>query len=230
MYDKLLKPRKSFRITLYIYIYIYIYISVTLSSKRFNIKKFYIVITCNLCVLYESWKTANFPLFNIKVFNVSFWLLKTIYVHLLVCCLNKLQNARCNDEESKRLDFITKVESFYCAVQTDSLYNANEFRLWMVKSKCWNYWHCTLLLLLIRVCWPVPVWQLSFVKANLFIICLTVQLGIQIRVFGYIALTCCTERSPAVLPRHRFFLVSLWLKANAEMVAKIPNCHYMLLM
>ena len=31
-------------------------------------------------------------------------------------------------------------------------------------------------------------------------------------------------------PRHRFFLVSLCLKANAEMVPKIPSCHYMLLM
>ena len=31
-------------------------------------------------------------------------------------------------------------------------------------------------------------------------------------------------------PRHGFFLVSLCLKANAEMVPKIPNCHYMLLM
>ena len=30
-------------------------------------------------------------------------------------------------------------------------------------------------------------------------------------------------------PRHRFFLVSLCLKANAEMVPKIPSCHYMLL-
>jgi len=36
--------------------------------------------------------------------------------------------------------------------------------------------------------------------------------------------------------KHRFFLVSLYLlvslclKANAEMVLNIPNCHYMLLM
>ena len=28
----------------------------------------------------------------------------------------------------------------------------------------------------------------------------------------------------------RFFLVSLCLKANGEMVPKIPSCHYMLLM
>ena len=31
-------------------------------------------------------------------------------------------------------------------------------------------------------------------------------------------------------PRHRFFFVSLCLKADAEMVPKIPSCHYMLLM
>ena len=31
-------------------------------------------------------------------------------------------------------------------------------------------------------------------------------------------------------PRQRLFLVSLCLKANAEMVPKIPSCHYMLLM
>ena len=32
-------------------------------------------------------------------FNVNFRLLKTIYVHLLVCYLNKLQNARRNDKD-----------------------------------------------------------------------------------------------------------------------------------
>jgi hypothetical protein len=31
-------------------------------------------------------------------------------------------------------------------------------------------------------------------------------------------------------PRHRFFLVSLCLKANAEVVPKTPNCYCMLLM
>ena len=30
-------------------------------------------------------------------FNVNFRLLKIIYAHLLVCYLNKLQNAWCND-------------------------------------------------------------------------------------------------------------------------------------
>jgi len=36
-----------------------------------------------------------------------------------------------------------------------------------------------------------------------------------------------TQVSPL---QHRFFFVSLCLKANAEMVPKIPSCHYMLLM
>ena len=35
-----------------------------------------------------------------KCFNVNFRLLKTIYVHLLVCYLNILQNAPCNDKDS----------------------------------------------------------------------------------------------------------------------------------
>jgi hypothetical protein len=36
----------------------------------------------------------------LKCFNVNFRLLKTIYVHLLVCYL-KLHNARCNDKDCK---------------------------------------------------------------------------------------------------------------------------------
>ena len=37
-------------------------------------------------------------------------------------------------------------------------------------------------------------------------------------------------RSSDRSPRHRFFLVSLCLQANAEMVPKTPSCHYMLIM
>jgi len=37
----------------------------------------------------------------LSVYNVNFRLLKTIYVHLLLCYLNKLQNARCNDKDIK---------------------------------------------------------------------------------------------------------------------------------
>jgi len=32
-----------------------------------------------------------------KCFNVNFRLINTIYVHLLACYSNKLQNVRCND-------------------------------------------------------------------------------------------------------------------------------------
>jgi len=39
------------------------------------------------------------------VLNVNFKLLKIIYVHLLVCYLNKLQNARCNDKYGSRPSF-----------------------------------------------------------------------------------------------------------------------------
>ena len=40
-----------------------------------------------------------------------------------------------------------------------------------------------------------------------------------------------SQYSEGIRPsRHRFFLVSLCLKENAEMVPKIPSCHYMLLM
>jgi len=35
-----------------------------------------------------------------KCCNVNFRLLKTIYVHLFICYLNKLQNAWCNVKES----------------------------------------------------------------------------------------------------------------------------------
>ena len=37
-------------------------------------------------------------------------------------------------------------------------------------------------------------------------------------------------RSCDRLPRHRFFLVSLCLQTNTEMVPKFPSCYYMLLM
>jgi len=36
---------------------------------------------------------------SFKCFNVNFRLLKTIYVHLLVCYLHKLQNVRCNGKD-----------------------------------------------------------------------------------------------------------------------------------
>ena len=64
-------------------------------------------------------------------------------MHLLVCYLNKLQNARCNDKDSsvctfnfyyiKRSVCVTELESVSCAVRTESLYEAETFRLKRVK-------------------------------------------------------------------------------------------------
>jgi len=48
----------------------------------------------------------------LSVFNVNFRLLKTIYAHLLVCYLNKLQNARCNDKDEKE-DLINQVSNTF---------------------------------------------------------------------------------------------------------------------
>jgi len=47
---------------------------------------------------------------------------------------------------------------------------------------------------------------------------------------GALILSITVLPSNCTINRHRFFLVSLSLKANAEMVPKIPSCHYMLLM
>ena len=57
-----------------------------------------------------------------KCFNVNFRLLKTIYVHLLVCYLNKLQNARCNDKDVQPL-FVKDAKrreklTFFVEIQT----------------------------------------------------------------------------------------------------------------
>jgi len=50
---------------------------------------------------------------RLKCFNVNFRLLKTIIVHLLVCYLNKLQNARCNDKGYQRLFHVTNFIHFF---------------------------------------------------------------------------------------------------------------------
>jgi hypothetical protein len=56
------------------------------------------------------------------------------------------------------------------------------------------------------------------VKANVLLRC---------RTAGYKSVT---GRSCDRPPRLRVFLVSMCLKANADMVPKTPSCHYMLLM
>jgi len=54
--------------------------------------------------------------------------------------------------------------------------------------------------------------------------------GLYIYMFEYMYI-CLKRRAVGInLPRHRFFLVSVCLKANAEMVPKTPSCYCMLLM
>ena len=64
--------------------------------------------------------------------------------------------------------------------------------------------------------------QVSNILLDLYSLRLIVILNLEI--------AGCVLKSCDRPPRHRFFLVSLCLKANAEMVPKIPSCHYMLLM
>ena len=61
----------------------------------------------------------------------------------------------------------------------------------------------------------------------LFFVCFLTLLYFKFRTAGYRSVLGRFCDRPS---RHRFFLVSLCRKANAEMVPKIPSCHYMLLM
>ena len=45
-----------------------------------------------------------------------------------------------------------------------------------------------------------------------------------------IGLSLFNDRNTVKPPRHRFFLVSLCLQENAEMVPQFPSCYYMPLM
>ena len=82
------------------------------------------------------------------------------------------------------------------------------------------------------------VFALSYVYL-LFLICICCTLC----VFVVLCVYCCSYfrcrtagqksvsgRSCDRPPRHRVFLVSLCLQANAEMVPEFPSCYYMLLM
>ena len=74
---------------------------------------------------------------------------------------------------------------------------------------------------------------------SVYLICISCTL----RVFVVLCVYCCSYfrcrtagqksisgKSCDRPPRYRFFLVSLCLQANAEMVPKFPSCSYMLLM
>ena len=69
---------------------------------------------------------------HFKCFDVNFRFLKIIYVHLLVCQLNKLQNARCNVNE--RMEKFSWTD---CVKNEELLRRVNEKRniLHTVKKK-----------------------------------------------------------------------------------------------
>ena len=63
------------------------------------------IVSAQQAKLRKNYKNTRLKTFKkmqerFKCFNVIFLLLKTIYVHLLVCNLNKLQKAWCNDKVS----------------------------------------------------------------------------------------------------------------------------------
>ena len=53
---------------------------------------------------------------------MNFKLSNTIYVHLLVCCLNKLQNARCNDTDNN-WHFTRRRVHIYDTISLNSSYS-----------------------------------------------------------------------------------------------------------
>ena len=94
------------------------------------------------------------------------------------------------------------------------------------------------LLYLMCICFTLYVFVVSYVYL-LYLICICCILY----VFVVLCAHCCSYfrcrtagknsvsgRSCDQPPRHRFFLVSLRLQVNAEMVPKFQSCHYMLLM
>jgi len=48
------------------------------------------------------------------------------------------QTANCASHKIKRLVFITRMESVYCVVNTESLYNIDTFHLQKVKPYCFT--------------------------------------------------------------------------------------------
>ena len=82
------------------------------------------------------------------------------------------------------------------------------------------------------------VFVLSYVYLlYLICICCTLCVFLVLRVYCCSYFRCRTVGQKSVSgrssdrpPRHRFFLFSLCLQANAEMVPKFPSCYYMPLM
>jgi len=117
VYDKLLKPRQSFRITLYIYYYYNIYMCVCVCVRQ--VVKTPTIISNNpvhllYIYIYVISKSCNF-------------LLKISWFSLCVECFLRIseQTATCALYIINWLIFITVVESVYSAVRTGSLYKAD---------------------------------------------------------------------------------------------------------
>ena len=86
---------------------------------------------------------------------------------------------------------------------------------WLLGNCCW----LTVCIVVVDLC--VLFILCVFVVLCVYF-CFTLDAGLLAKsVFG----KSCDRPS-----QHRFFLVSLCPEANAEMVPKIPICHYMLLM
>ena len=102
------------------------------------------------------------------------------------------------------------------------VYNKFIICLYMFRALCSHHQEVKIVLYSIWYCFSCLVYVLlSYVYLLYFFFYFRRRTAGQKSVFG---------RSCDRSPRHRFFLVSLCLKANAEMVPKIPSCHYMLLM
>ena len=113
-----------------------------------------------------------------------------------------------------------------------------------------NYKQCFTHLLLFSLCaflrivfvFCVIVISYVFVAPYVYLlylmsICCTLCVFVALCVYCCSYFRCWTAGQKSVSgrscdrpPQHRFFLVSLCLQANAEMVPKFPSCYYMLLM
>jgi hypothetical protein len=105
---------------------------------------------------------------------------------------------------------------FYCWLYWCTIDCIDVLLLTVLMFHCWLYWCFTVycidvLLLTVLMFYCLLYW------------CFTLDAGL-------LANSQFPGRSCDRPPRHRVFLVSLCLKANAEMVPKFSRCHYMLLM
>jgi len=123
-------------------------------------------------------------------------------------------------------------------------------------NRCTSIYECNFIALCPQVCFANKVAIFSLVRKGIQIYLQCVRITTQSFVYRTVICICCTLYVFVVLcvyccsyfrcqtagwksvsgrscdwpPQHRFFLVSLCLQANAEMVPKFPSHYYMLLM